>query len=149
MCNGRGWCNCGQCSCFSPYFGTYCELCSGSEVCVQGTCGISGPNGVCTECVVKLLEVFYTNNVTVDELWTEEFVEAVIKNGTLPKESHLIELNEDKAIRLPNSFSEECRNSTCPALIIINQTQVMDYKIQGGAIATSLLFYILIFLLFV
>ena len=99
--------------------------------------------------MVKLLEVFYTNNVTVDELWTEEFVEAVIKNGTLPKESHLIELNEDKAIRLPNSFSEECRNSTCPALIIINQTQVMDYKIQGGAIATSLLFYILIFLLFV
>ena len=130
VCNGRGWCNCGQCSCFSPFFGTYCELCSGSEVCIQGTCDVSGPNGICTACTVALLEVFHSNNVSVEELMTERFLREAVRNGTLPIGSILRDLNGEKAIFLPESFSRQC-NRSCTPLVIINQTLDLDYDVQG------------------
>ena len=130
LCNGRGWCSCGQCSCFPPFFGTYCELCSGSNVCIQGTCDISGPNGICTGCAVGFLEVFHANNVTVDELLSEAFVQIAIRNGTLPPGTVLGELNGEKAIFLPETFSAQC-NRSCTPLVIINQTLNLEYDIQG------------------
>ncbi|CAI8001615.1 Integrin beta-1, partial [Geodia barretti] len=130
LCNGRGWCSCGQCSCFPPFFGTYCELCSGSNVCIQGTCDISGPNGICTGCAVGFLEVFHANNVTVDELLSEAFVQIAIRNGTLPLGTVLGELNGEKAIFLPETFSAQC-NRSCTPLVIINQTLNLEYDIQG------------------
>ena len=130
LCNGRGWCNCGHCSCFPPFFGTHCELCSGSKVCIQGTCDISGPNGICTECVVELLDIFHTNNVTVEELLTESFVQAAIRNKTLPAGSVLRDLNGEKAIFLPESFSLQC-NVSCTPQVIINQSLELDYDILG------------------
>ena len=113
-----------------PYFGTYCELCSGSKVCIQGNCDITGPSGVCTECVVELLEVFHENNITRDELFTEAFLQEAIRNGTLPFGSELRDLNEEKAIFLPESFS--C-NASCTGLVIINQSLDLEYDILGEA----------------
>ena len=42
VCNGKGQCVCGQCQCVNPgpYFGTYCELCSGDPVCQRDTCDL-------------------------------------------------------------------------------------------------------------
>ena len=46
-CNGRGTCGCdGTCSCQDPYFGDYCELCSGSE----GVYQVTLPEGACGGC---------------------------------------------------------------------------------------------------
>ena len=87
---------------------------------------------MCTECAVELLDIFHSNNVTMDELFTEAFVEAATDNGTLPLGSKLQEFNGEKAIYLPPSFSRECNASIdCPPLVIINQTLQMDYEIQG------------------
>lgn len=101
-------------------------------MCAQRTCDISGPNGACTECVVDLLEEFYSRNVTVEELLTESFVKTAMRNGTLPFGSNLHTLNGEKAILLPESFSRQCNDSvTCPRLVIINQTLELEYVIQG------------------
>lgn len=100
-------------------------------MCVQGTCDISGPSGVCTECVVKLLEVFHTNNITADMLFNETFVQMAIRNGTLPFGSRLQDLNgEGRAIFLPDSFSKQC-NKSCTPLVIIDQAQELEYEILG------------------
>ena len=87
---------------------------------------------MCTECVVDLLDVFHSNNVSVDELLTEAFVRAAIRNGTLPIGSSLQNLNEEKAIFLPNNFTRQCNSSTaCTPLVIINQTLHLEYEILG------------------
>lgn len=124
-------CECGTCKCFDPYYGTYCELCSGTELCKRASCDVDGLNGMCAECVVNLLEVFNENNITGNELFTEEFVEASIQEQTLPQGS-VLNLT-DVVIYLPDSFSTEC-NESCPQLVIINQTSQVDYMIDGECI---------------
>ena len=79
---------------------------------------------------MTLLEVFHANSVTVDELLTENFVRVAIRNGTLPPDSVLRELNGEKAIFLPESFSAGC-NGSCTPLVIINQSLNLEYDIQG------------------
>ena len=121
---------CGVCECTPPYFGTYCELCSGDPVCALGTCDIDRSNAMCARCVVDLLEVFNNDSVTVDELLTVEFVSNAIMNDTLPVGSMLGMLPEGEGIFLPESFSDSC-NASCPRLVIINRTMQVDYVIMG------------------
>ena len=87
---------------------------------------------MCVECAVELLDAFHSNNVTVEELFTEAFLEAAIDNGTLPLGLKVEDLDGEKAIYLPPSFSRECNTSLeCVPLVIINQTLQMDYEIRG------------------
>ena len=79
---------------------------------------------------MTLLEVFRNNNVTEDDLFTEEFVNASIRNGTLPNESRLQVLDGVISILLPDNFTSQC-NASCTSLAIINQTQDMDYELLG------------------
>ena len=88
---------------------------------------------MCAECVINLLEVFNENNVTVNELFTNDFVEASIQNGTLPLQSTL-DL-EDMVIYFPGNSTTGC-NDSCPQLVITNQTQLVDYVIDGEHIVT-------------
>lgn len=124
---------CGECQCNPPYFGTYCELCSGDPVCQLGTCDLDRSNALCARCVVDLLEVFFDNGVMIDELLTEEFIASAIMNETLPVGSRLEMLANgtgDEAITLPMSTSSDC-NASCPQLVIINRTMMVDYEIMG------------------
>ena len=117
-----------------PFYGTYCELCSGQELCKGASCDVDGLNGECAECVVNFLEVFHENNVTVSELLTDDFVEASIQNGTLPPGSTLDLV--DMVIRLnPNNTITGC-NTSCPPLVITNRTQQVDYVIDGECTVT-------------
>ena len=79
---------------------------------------------------MELLEVFHTNNVTIEELLTTEFVQGAMRNGTLPSGSVLGDLNGEKAIFLPESFSTQC-NVSCTPQVIINQTLDLEYDILG------------------
>ena len=125
---------CGSCNCKSPYFGTYCDLCSGEKVCQLNSCHNRGHNALCISCVADLLNIFLENNVTESELFSEDFIEAAVENGTLPEGSVLVMEDGQLAIILPDSFSGSCSNEvnvSCPELVIINQTLELDYEIQG------------------
>ena len=124
---------CGECLCNPPYFGTYCELCSGDEVCQTRTCDVDGDNAMCTLCAVNLLQDAYDAGIR-SELFSDDFIEAA--DGTLPTGSMLaMEEDGQLAIRLPDSFSASCsmgEGVSCPGLVIINQNFMeIDYEIQG------------------
>ena len=138
VCNGKGQCVCGQCQCVNPgpYFGTYCELCSGDPVCQRGTCDLDRSNAQCARCVVELLEPFNSRDIDDTNLFDADFIDAEIMNGTLPRGTVLGSLNNmtsEVAIFLPMSFSVNCNNS-CPQLVVINQTMLVDYEIMSKAI---------------
>ena len=122
-----------QCKKTGPYFGTYCELCSGDRVCQLGTCDINRPNAQCARCVVEMLETFTNDNIEADELYDPDFIVRAINNGTLPDGTELYFMSNEPSetvIFLPSSFSVQCNNS-CPQLVIINQTMLVDYEIMG------------------
>ena len=119
-----------------PYFGTYCDLCSGDPVCKRETCDPSLSNAQCAKCLVELLKILNINSLNDNELFNANFVEAAIMNGILPRGTVLGSLNNvtsDVAIFLPVSFSVGCNNS-CPQLVVINQTMLVDYEITGKII---------------
>ena len=119
-----------------PYFGTFCELCSGDPVCQRSTCDLDKSNAQCARCVVELLEPFNNRSIEDTKLFNADFVEDAIMNGTLPRGTVLGSLNNmtsEMAIFLPVSFSVECNNS-CPQLVVINQTMLVDYEIMSKAI---------------
>ena len=120
--------------CRPPYFGTYCELCSGDAVCQLSTCNSDGIKALCASCVIDILEIFHGNDTKEDELFSDEFVDLASQNETLPLGSVLIMEGGQLAIILPDSFSASCSNEvnvSCPGLVIINQTLELDYEIQG------------------
>ena len=49
---------CGQCQCVNtgPYFGTFCDLCSGDPVCRKESCNPNLSNAQCAKCAVEFLE---------------------------------------------------------------------------------------------
>lgn len=47
------------CECENPYFGEFCDLCSGQEHCLDQTCSL---NIECAACAVKLFDQFPTLN---------------------------------------------------------------------------------------
>ena len=122
-----------QCKKPGPYFGTYCELCSGDSVCQKDTCDINRPNAQCAICVIEMLETFINDDIKVDELFDTDFIVSAINNGTLPEGTvpdFLSNETAEVAIFLPSNFSVQCNNS-CPQLVIINQTLLVDYEILG------------------
>ena len=124
---------CGECRCNPPYFGTYCELCSGDDVCQTRICDENGDNGRCTSCAVGILQDAYDAGIR-SKLFSDEFIVGATQNGTLPKGSMFVMENGQFAVRLPDSFVANCRMEegfACPGLVIINQTMELDYEIQG------------------
>ena len=122
-----------------PYFGTFCDLCSGDPVCKRETCDPNLFNAQCAKCLVELLETLNIRNLKDTELFNANFVEDAIMNGALPRGTVLRSLNNmtsEMAIFLPISFSVKCKNS-CPQLVLINQTMLVDYDITGKAIIGS------------
>ena len=130
---------CGECQCNPPYFGTYCELCSGDDVCQTRICDVDGDNAMCTLCAAELLQEAYDAGIR-SELLSEEFVDGATQNGTLPEGSMFVIDNGQLAVRLPDSFVANCRMEVgiaCPGLVIINQTTEVDYEIQGELFSKS------------
>ena len=137
-------CECGQCICDpdSPYFGDYCDECStGSPICRLQLCAADSDNTLCASCVVDLLEVLNALGVN-DSLFTAEIFAEALRNGTLPEGSNLTTVSYGDqtmmmtvaAIMLPPVFSSNCSSSvnvTCPQFYIVNETQEMEYEIQG------------------
>ena len=133
-------CQCGECICDpnSPYFGDFCEECStGSEVC--RTCAADSDNTLCASCVIDLLEQLNILGVK-ESIFTEEGLAEALRNATLPEGSNLtmVVYSDEKlnvtAILLPPGFTAECSGSvnvTCPRFYIVNETQEMEYEIQG------------------
>ena len=138
ICNRRGICECGECICQDPYFGEFCDLCSGDEVCQLRTCIADGDNAHYALCVIDRLEELNNRGVGM-ELFTEEGLFEAILNGTLPINSNLTYVKSGDlqfdAILLPESFSFECSidvNVTFPALYIVNDTMdLLEYDIEG------------------
>ena len=141
VCNGRGVCECAECICDanSPYFGDFCELCSGDEVCRLQTCAADGDNALCASCVIDRLEQLRNGGVDIELFTPEGLEEAIMANGTLPEGSNLTmatygEGLKTAAIQLPEKFSTECSSSvsaSCPRFYVVNETQEMEYEIQG------------------
>ena len=128
-------CECGVCICESPYFGDYCDLCSGDDVCQTGTCDVEGESHLCAECAVDLLEAL-NNASSTDELqlFTDEGLMIAIYNLSLiPMDSVLtfLEIGEVNvsAIELPKDFVANCSaqvNGLCPGFFIVNEEELMD-----------------------
>ena len=137
ICNGRGTCECGECLCRAPYFGDFCERCSGDDICIQEICDVNGDNALCASCVVDLLAALNDANIG-SELFTEDGLKDAMSMGTLPAESQLATvMNNDMmmtVITLPEGFSTNCSmkmSASCPQLVIANDTLVLDYQING------------------
>ena len=117
-CNERGTCGCdGTCSCQDPYFGDYCELCSGSEVCFDLTCDSNSP---CAECAITLFQDIGTDDESVF------FSDASL--GNLPGGSKLNLTEGVYQVTLPEGACRECDQG----VVIINGTEEVDYMIDGG-----------------
>jgi protocadherin alpha len=141
VCNGRGTCECGECVCEEgPYFGDYCQLCSGDPVCQQRTCMEDGNNALCTSCVLDLLDTLNDRDIDSEQLFSDEGL--AVATGVFPEDSVLTAVtygDEDeltaKAIFLPRNFSQSCSESvgvsTCPQFVIVNETLELEYEIEG------------------
>ena len=137
QCNGRGFCQCGECQCEDPYFGEYCELCSGQESCLVQICAPDGDNALCASCVVDLLDTLNATEIG-DEVFTPAGLESAVLAGLLPMGSTLATFFDGvmnvQAIELPANFTASCgmsENVTCPPLAIINETMSLQYIIEG------------------
>ena len=135
MCNGVGFCECGECQCQEPYFGQYCELCSGDDICQFENCD---DNALCASCVIEILDSLNMTGIGPDSLFTADGVSMAIANGMLPMGSRLTMFRDDdmevQAIELPQNFSMNCGmkvNVMCPQLVIVDQITVMEYQIQS------------------
>jgi protocadherin alpha len=133
QCNGRGFCECGACQCNDPYFGEFCELCSGDDICQLLICGPDSDNTPCASCVVDLLVMLNDTGVGLD-VFTATGFNSTLENGDLPAGSVQTLFSDGvsmvPAIELPASFAASCgmsNNVTCPPLVIINETMAMPY----------------------
>ena len=140
QCNGRGYCQCGVCQCEDPYFGEYCELCSGEDICRVTICAPDNDDALCASCVFDLLEML---NATGIGVFTPAGFEAAVLDGLLPVGSMLTRFPDEPmdvmAIQLPANFTANCgmsENVTCPPLAIINETMSVDYMIEGKYMKT-------------
>ena len=125
---------CGQCQCVNtgPYFGTFCDLCSGDPVCRKETCNPNLSNAQCAKCAVEFLETFNKEEVSDSELFDTDFIHEAIVNGTLPMGTALSSLDSatsETAIFLPMRFAVKCNN--CSPLVVIRQTMLVDYEIMS------------------
>ena len=137
ICNGRGVCECGACICQAPYFGEFCELCSGDPICQPRTCAPDGDNARCASCVIDLLDVLNDRDFGFN-LFTPEVLLNATLNGSLPDGTFLTQVMIDEmivaALELPEDFSADCSsavNASCPQFVVINDTLEMEYEIQS------------------
>lgn len=121
ICNGRGMCGCeGTCECENPYFGQFCELCSGSEVCFDTNCD---SNRDCANCALDIIVEM------VDSVTVEEFFQTAASNPDLPEGSDVTFNPENNAfeVTLPRGHCPSCDDG----VVIINGTERADYEIDG------------------
>nr|AAB66911.1 integrin subunit betaPo1 [Ophlitaspongia tenuis] len=121
ICNGRGACGCdGSCECEDPYFGQFCELCSGSEICFDTNCD---SNRDCANCALDIIvQMVETTSVM-------EFFANAESNPNLPEGSMVSFDSENNAMQvvLPQGQCPLCDAGA----VIINGTERADYQIDG------------------
>ena len=119
ICNGRGSCGCGgTCECRTPYFGQYCELCSGSSVCLETNCE---SNRQCANCILNIVAP------QADRFMTAQYFS---DSMNLPPGSNLTmdAVNDVIRVILPaDTCSEMCPSGA----FIINGSQRNEYFING------------------
>ena len=121
ICNGRGECGCdGTCMCNNPYFGDFCELCSGSYACFNSNCE---SNLDCANCILDIVAPVL-DIVTVDRYFIIDNVETMLPNGSALS---LNSMNNANQIILPASVCPMCSTGA----VIINGTDRVEYEIGG------------------
>lgn len=127
VCNGQGECGCdGTCQCNSPYFGAYCERCSGSSECPEN-CEV---NMLCVQCALDAIEP-YASTLSQEEFFSEELL---TREGIPPGSRLLLDGDVHQLILPPaDTFCDRVMmdSSRCPTIVIINATSDVDYRING------------------
>lgn len=124
FCNGRGVCSCaGTCECEDgPYFGQYCELCSGDPVCFDNSCSA---NLVCAACVADYA-------TRINETVTPEvfFRNESLLSGNFSVLGGLLELYLNT---LGVQFNTTNCSDVCASdfIALINGTDTVEYRIDG------------------
>ena len=103
-----------------PYFGQFCELCSGSELCFDTNCE---SNRDCANCALDIIEE------VIDTTSVMEFFSGDPLNSALPDGSFVDFDPESNAMQvfLPSDHCTACDDRA----VIINGTETADYQIDG------------------
>ncbi len=112
-------CGCnGMCECTSPYFGQYCELCSGSSVCLETNCE---SNRACANCILNIIAP------KTEEINTADFFKDA---SNLPAGSNITMDDVNNVIQgiLP---AGTCADMCPSGAIIINGSNSGEYVIEG------------------
>ena len=127
VCNGKGSCGCnGRCECQEPYLGTYCEFCSGDEICFSQTCE---RNRDCAACTVELLDQLPL--LTAADFFTNVTLNNFPNGTTFTFDT----ISDTFQFRLPSDY---CTGNCSQNVVIINGTDNVDYMIQGKTSRLSL-----------
>ncbi len=111
----------------SPYFGTYCELCSGDPICADVTCDENEP---CAQCGLNLVTTF-NDEISTGVFFSEETFDSLLSSGGLPNGTRRVFDDQDmESIELPPGYC----GSLCPMIVLINGTQDAEYDIQGECV---------------
>ena len=115
-------CGCnGNCECEDPYFGQFCEPCSGSNICFDNNCD---SNRDCANCAINIIA-----NAADTISSTDFFTNKVVDSELLPMGSRLMFDMDTNAslVTLPMSHCSACENGA----VIISGTEMADYEING------------------
>ena len=106
--------------CLDPYFGDFCELCSGDSICFDSNCD---SNRDCANCILDLIAP------EIDTIAVEEYFMNASVLLELPEGSVLMfdDINNANQIILPSSACSMCGSGA----VIINGTENTDYEIGG------------------
>ena len=123
-----GTCGCdGTCECTpdSPYFGQFCELCSGSEICFENNCD---SNRDCANCALDFI-------VEMMDVSVEEFFMNPLTNPDLPAGTTLLDntVNNAVEVTLPVGYCSACPNTS--TAVIISGSERADYIIDGESLS--------------
>ena len=121
ICNGIGTCGCdGTCDCPDlPYFGDFCELCSGDDICSESNCD---SNRDCANCILDII-IPLMNTITVED-FANKFVASQLPDGYVLMRDDVNDVNQ---ITLPTSACPVCESGA----IIISETDTTSYRIEG------------------
>lgn len=105
-----------------PYFGQFCDLCSGSPICLDDSCEA---NLDCADCILDVLTPFL-NNTSVEEFFNASAnLTAEFFPGSMLSVSTA---NNALELALPRGYCSVCDSGA----VVINMTDRVDnYQIDG------------------
>ena len=123
-------CGCGgTCECESPYFGQFCELCSGSDVCFNTNCD---SNRDCANCALDIIvQTVDTTSVMAFFANAPDNLPAGSSNSSLDPENNAMQ------VTLPDGHCPACASGA----VIIDGTERADYLIDGEIRALKAFLY--------